>query len=58
MLAETVERMLAPRHVALKKPVDASASQEVADALTGYMDQEVNTIKEMQKEAEAWQPAD
>jgi len=49
MLAETVERVLAPHYPPTEEAVDAGTSQEVAEALTRYIDQEVNTLKEMQK---------
>lgn len=54
MLADSVERVLAPHHPTAGKPadVDANAQREVANALNQYMDQEVSSIKEMQKELE------
>jgi AcrR family transcriptional regulator len=53
MLAETVERALGPRTTVTGNAVDAGTLQDVANALNQYMDQEVNAIKEMQKEVEA-----
>ena len=53
MLAETVERALGPRTTVAGNTVDAGTLQDMANALNQYMDQEVNAIKEMQKEVEA-----
>jgi len=53
MLAETVQRALEPRDTVAGKEVDVGTLQEVSNALNQYMDQEVNAIREMQKEVEA-----
>ena len=50
MLADSVERVLAPRHPT--SDIDANAQREVANALNQYMDQEVSSIKDLQKEFE------
>ncbi|MBV9691501.1 MAG: TetR/AcrR family transcriptional regulator [Ktedonobacteraceae bacterium] len=52
MLAETVERLLAPHHMASEKAGDTGTAQQVAEALTRYIDQEVNTLKRTQKEVQ------
>ena len=49
MLAETVERVLAPHAPPHEEVVDAGTSQEVAEALTRYIDQEVQNLKDLQK---------
>jgi AcrR family transcriptional regulator len=53
MLADTVQRVLEPRNTATGGAIDAGTLQEVSNALNQYMDQEVNAIKDMQKEVEA-----
>jgi AcrR family transcriptional regulator len=53
MLADTVQRALEPRTTATAKALDAGTLQEVSNALNRYIDQEVNAIKDMQKEVEA-----
>ena len=53
MLADTVQLALGPRTTATGEPVEAGPLQELSDALNQYMDQEVNAIKELQKEVEA-----
>lgn len=52
MLADTVQRALEARAAAPGNAVDASTRQEVSDAINSYMDQEINSIKDMQKEVE------
>jgi len=53
MLADTVQLALAPPDTATGKAADAGTSEEVLNALNQYLDQEVNAIKELQKEVEA-----
>ncbi len=50
MLADTVQRALEPRNTATGKTTDTDTLQE---ALNLYIDQEVNAIKDMQKELES-----
>ncbi len=49
LLADTVQRALEPRNTA----TNAGALQEVSNALNKYLDQEVDAIKDMQKELES-----
>ncbi len=53
MLADTVQRALEPRNTATGGAIDAGTLQEVSNALNLYIDQEVDAIKDMQKEVEA-----
>ena len=53
MLADTVQRALGPRYAATGGAEDAGVLQEVSDALNLYMDQEVDAIKDLQKELES-----
>ena len=53
MLADAVQLALGPRTTATGEPVEAGPLQELSEALNQYMDQEVNAIKELQKEVEA-----
>ncbi len=50
MLADTVQRVLEPRNTATGRALDAGTLQDVSNALNQYIDQEVNAIKDMQKE--------
>jgi AcrR family transcriptional regulator len=50
MLADTVQRVLEPRTTATGSEIEAGTLQEVSNALNRYIDQEVNAIKDMQKE--------
>jgi AcrR family transcriptional regulator len=52
MLAETVQRALEPRDKATGSAIDAGSLQEASNALNLYINQEVDAIKEMQKELE------
>src|SRR5215471_16433596 len=52
MLANTVQYALEPRTTATGSEIDAGTLQEVSNALNQYIDQEVNAIKDMQKEVE------
>ncbi len=53
MLADTVQLALAPRDTATGKAQDDETLQEFSNALNQYIDQDVNAIKELQKEVEA-----
>src|SRR5207248_2606677 len=53
LLADTMQRALEPRNTALAQAKDAESSQEVSNALNSYIDQEVEAIKDMQKEFES-----
>jgi phage terminase large subunit len=53
MLADTVQRALEPRNTATDSATDAGSLQEASNALNQYLDQEVNAVKEMQKELES-----
>jgi AcrR family transcriptional regulator len=53
MLADTVQLALAPRDAATGKAQDDEILQEFSNALNQYIDQDVNAIKELQKEVEA-----
>lgn len=53
MLADTVQLALAPRDTVTGEPVEVGPLQELSNALNQYIDQEVNAIKELQKEVEA-----
>jgi AcrR family transcriptional regulator len=53
MLADTVQLALGPGTTATGEPVEADPLQELSNALNQYIDQEVNAIKELQKEVEA-----
>jgi AcrR family transcriptional regulator len=53
MLADTVQRALEPRDKATSSAIDAGSLQEASNALNLYIDQEVDAIKEMQKELES-----
>lgn len=53
MLADTVQRALEPRHTTSVHTAGTSTLQEVSNAINQYMDQETNSIKEMQKEVES-----
>ena len=50
MMADTVQRVLEPRNTATGRALDAGTLQDVSNALNQYIDQEVNAIKDMQKE--------
>ncbi len=50
MLADTVQLALERRNTATDSAIDAGTLQEVSNALNQYIDQEVNAIKDMQKE--------
>ena len=53
MLADTVQRALEPRDKATGSAIDAGSLQEASNALNLYLEQEVDAIKEMQKELES-----
>ncbi len=53
MLADAVQLALGPRTAATGEPVEAGPLEELSNALNQYIDQEVNSIKELQKEVEA-----
>ena len=53
MLADAVQLAIGPRTTATGEPVETGPSQELSNALTQYIDQDANTIKELQKEVEA-----
>lgn len=51
MLADTVQRTLEPRNTATGSVLDTGTLSEVSNALNLYIDQEVDAIKVLQKEA-------
>jgi len=53
LLADTVQRALEPRTTVGDNPRDTETLQQVSNALNLYIDQEVDAIKEMQKELES-----
>ncbi len=56
LLADTVQRALEPRTTATGSSKDAGSSQEVSKALNLYLNQEVEAIKDLQKEVGIWPP--
>ena len=52
MLADTVQLALEPRTTATGNGTDSGTVQQVSNAINQYMDQEINSIKDMQKEFE------
>ena len=53
LLADTVQRVLEPRTTDADNPGDAETLQQVSNAVNLYIDQEVDAIKDMQKELES-----
>ena len=53
LLADTVQRVLEPRTTVGDNPIDTGTLQQVSNALNLYIDQEVDAIKDMQKELES-----
>ena len=53
MLADTVQRVLEPHTTVGDNPRDTGTLQQVSNALNLYIDQEVDAIKDMQKEMES-----
>ncbi|HXX77071.1 MAG TPA: helix-turn-helix domain-containing protein [Ktedonobacteraceae bacterium] len=53
LLADTVQRALEPRNTTTGHAEDAGSLQDLAQALNLYIDQEVDAIKDMQKELES-----
>ncbi|MGZ3623688.1 MAG: TetR/AcrR family transcriptional regulator [Ktedonobacteraceae bacterium] len=53
LLADTVQRALEPRNIDTATTKDPGSLQEVSKALNMYLDQEVDAIKDMQKEMES-----
>jgi len=53
LLADTVQRVLEPRTTVVDNPIDTGTLQQVSNALNLYIDQEVDAIKDLQKELES-----
>ena len=53
LLADTVQRALEPRNTDSATTKDAGSLHEVSNALNVYLDQEVDAIKDLQKELES-----
>jgi AcrR family transcriptional regulator len=53
LLADTVQRALEPRNSATGSAIDAGTLQQASNALNLYIDQEVEAVKEIQKELES-----
>jgi AcrR family transcriptional regulator len=53
LLADTVQRALEPRNTETRAGKEAASLQEVSNALNMYLDQEVDALKDMQKELES-----
>jgi len=53
LLADTMQRALEPRNSATGNTTDAGTLQKASNALNQYLDQEVEAIKDMQKELES-----
>lgn len=53
LLADTVQRALEPRNTPIGRAIDSGSLQEASNAINLYIDQEVDAIKDMQKELES-----